>query len=117
MSGALAAGTLDLKAIEGRFAEASRHLQTIAHDMQVFATQSIPKLQSAEAKFKESLHQLRETNLKTLEEKSHELAVQLYQGIKWKADLAENLRRVKEAAKSDPNHPVNSKLRRALLAE
>lgn len=83
--------------------------------MHTFAKEVSPHLRRAEDSFAESLNQLRAKNLETLEQTSHAMVAQLYQGIQWKVGLTENLRRINESVRKDPEHPLNSKLRRKLL--
>jgi hypothetical protein len=53
-------------------------------------------------------------NASIANEASHVLAVQLYQGLEWKAELDDFLKRNTATTRESPNHPVNSKIHRKL---
>lgn len=74
-----------------------------------------PRFKEVQRDIADSLHALRESNCSILQETTEMLSMQLCHNIKWKAELAENMRRFSEMARSDPQHPLNSKLRRKLL--
>ena len=106
-----------IREVEGNIRGASLQLEKILHRMQGNVSDAVPQFKNAESQFSDSLLDLRDSNLKVNEEATHHLTACLYQSIKWKADLIEDLRRIKEGAREDPLNAVNSKVRRNLTFE
>jgi hypothetical protein len=104
-----------IREVESQIAETTQKMQALTVEVASLAKEVQPHFRLIENSFKESLKVLRSTNVQELEKTLHSTNLKLFAGMRWKADLSDNLRRVKEAEKEDPDHPLNSKIRRKLL--
>jgi hypothetical protein len=105
-----------IREVESQIAETTQKMQALAVEVASLAKEVQPHFRLIESSFKEALTVLRSTNVQELEKALHSTNLKLFAGMRWKADLSDNLKRVKEADKEDPDHPLNSKIRRKLLS-
>jgi hypothetical protein len=91
-------------------------LQVLTLEISGLAQEVQPHFKEVEEVFSHALNILIDNNVKVMEQSLHEAEMKLFIGMRWKSDLSDNLKRIKEADKSNPDHPVNSKLRRKLLS-
>ncbi len=104
-----------IREVESQIAETTQKMQELTVEVVSLAKEVQPHFRLIENSFKEALTVLRNTNVQELEKTLHSTNLKLFAGMRWKADLSDNLRRVREAEKEDPDHPLNSKIRRKLL--
>jgi hypothetical protein len=105
-----------IREVESQIAETTQKMQALTVEVASLAKEVQPHFRLIENSFKEALTVLRSTNVQELEKTLHSTNLKLFAGMRWKADLSDNLKRVKEADKEDPDHPLNSKIRRKLLS-
>ena len=105
-----------IREVESQIAETTQKMQALTVEVASLAKEVQPHFRLIENSFKEALTVLRSTNVQELEKTLHSTNLKLFAGMSWKADLSDNLKRVKEADKEDPDHPLNSKIRRKLLS-
>ena len=105
-----------MREAEAQIAEACKMLKNITLGMDASVHEVMPIFREIEQSFDESITILRESNILLMEEALHEANMRIFLGLRWKADLSDNLKRIKQTDRDNPEHPINSKLRRKLLS-
>lgn len=107
---------LQMREAEASIFEACNELNDITFSMDTSVNEVMSLFREVEQAFDDALHDMRENNIQILEDVIHEVNNKVYFGLRWKADLSDNLKRIKKSEMDNPEHPINSKLRRKLIS-
>lgn len=73
-----------------------------------------PKLSEAEDSFAMKVDEQRSVDQKDVAQLQNRVGCTVLKAMQWKSDMEDRMKKISWSHKEDPEHPVNSKLRKSL---
>lgn len=90
-------------------------VENSVNDQKIMIEELPPKFSQAEDSLALKAKQQREMSFKFVTNLQNQVGCTVLKAIQWKCSLADHMKRIKVREMEDPEHPVNTKLRRSLV--